>query len=73
LARKPRQEADQDEVILALQCAFEWLSRDFAITESDLSLRNQIADAVIECANEGLCEPSDIRKRAHIVLRLRSH
>ncbi|MGA9950658.1 MAG: hypothetical protein WBQ24_20590 [Xanthobacteraceae bacterium] len=73
MADKLLTRADQDEVIPALRCAFEWVSQDFGVTESDFSLRNQVADVVLECANEGLCEPSDIRKRAHFIIRSRSH
>ena len=67
------QDENQDPVIPALRCAFEWVSQDFGLTESDFSLRNLVAEAVLECANEGLREPSDIRKRAHSILRSRSH
>jgi hypothetical protein len=73
MAGKLRTRADQDEVIPALQCAFEWMSQDFKVTESDFSLRNLVADVVLECAREGLCEPSDIRMRAHFIIRSRSH
>jgi hypothetical protein len=70
---KLRTRADQDDVIPALQCAFEWVSQDFQVTESDFTLRTLVADAVLECAHEGQFEPSDIRKRAHFIIRSRSH
>jgi hypothetical protein len=35
MTEKLRSRADQDEVILALRCGFEWVSRDFGVTESD--------------------------------------
>jgi hypothetical protein len=74
MAREFRpQEEEHDEVILALRCAFEWVSQDFGVTESDFSLRDQVAHAILECANEGLREPSDIRERAHFILKSRSH
>jgi hypothetical protein len=73
MAHKLWTRADQDEVIPALQFAFEWVSQDFGVSESDFSLRNLVADVVIECANEGLCKSSDIRKRAQFIIRSRSH
>jgi hypothetical protein len=73
MADKIRTRADQDEVIPALRRAFEWVSQDFGVTESDFTLRTLVADVVLECANEGLFEPSDIRNRAHFIIRSRSH
>jgi hypothetical protein len=74
MAHKLRaQEEDENGAIPALRCAFEWVSEDFGVTEGEFSLHNLVAEVVLECAKEGLCEPLDIRTRAHSILRSRSH
>jgi hypothetical protein len=64
---------DQPPGVSALRTAFEMVSGDFGLTECDLSLRTMVAEVVLECANEGLSEPLEIRKRAHSILRSRSN
>jgi hypothetical protein len=60
---------DQPSGVSALRTAFEMVGGDFGLTECELSLRIMVAEVVLECANEGLTEPPEIRKRAYFVLR----
>jgi hypothetical protein len=69
----PDADAERRDIVAAVRTAFEMLSADFGVTESDGSLRDMVANVVLECAQKGLCEPMEIRECARGILRSRSH
>jgi hypothetical protein len=67
------QDSERQELLAAARTAYEMVNSDFHISENDCSLRDMVAEAIIQCAIEGLSEVTAIRLRAHHLLKARFH
>ena len=52
-----------------MSSAFEEVSRELGLAPREDAIRDLVAKAIIECANRGIRDPSEIRRCAHNILR----